>query len=47
MSGFLIAGVGIVYAVISFEQFRAGNAALGITFAGYSFSNVGLWWAAS
>lgn len=47
MSGFLIAGVGIVYAVIAFEQFRSGNAAMGIVFAGYAASNVGLYWAAS
>ena len=43
MSGTLVAIVGVIYAVISFEQFTKGNPSMGIVFAGYSFSNVGLW----
>ena len=43
MSGALIAGVGLVYAYISFEQFFYGDPWLGIVFGGYSLSNVGLW----
>lgn len=46
MSGPLIIGVGIVYAVISAMQTVKGNAAMGIVFAGYAFSNIGLWMAA-
>ena len=43
VSGALIAGVGLVYAYISFEQFFYGDPWLGIVFGGYSLSNVGLW----
>ncbi len=43
MSGTLVAIVGVIYAVISIEQFAHGNPGMGICFAGYSFSNVGLW----
>lgn len=47
MSAWLIAGVGVVYAYIALEQvIRHGNISLGITFAGYAFSNIGLWMAA-
>lgn len=45
MSGPLIAGVGLVYAFVAWQQFRAGNAPLAVVFAGYAFSNVGLVWA--
>lgn len=43
MSGFLIAFVGFVYAAIAIEQFVKGNSGMGIVFAGYAFSNAGLW----
>lgn len=43
MSAALIAGVGLVYAYISFEQFAYGDAWLGVVFGGYSLSNIGLW----
>ena len=46
MSAALIAGVGLVYAYIAAEQFYLGNPSVGITFAGYSFSNIGLWFLA-
>ena len=39
---YLVIGVGIVYAVIAVNQFIKGNTSMGITFAGYAFSNVGL-----
>lgn len=42
MSQWLVAGVGVVYALIAVQQFRAGNAPLAVVFAGYAFSNVGL-----
>lgn len=41
-SMWLTAGVGFVYATISYLQFKANNIAMGITYAGYAFSNVGL-----
>jgi hypothetical protein len=43
MSGALIAGVGIIYAYISVEQFIWGSPWLGVVFGGYALSNVGLW----
>ena len=42
MSSWLVAGVGVVYAVIAVQQLRAGNVPGAIVFAGYAFSNVGL-----
>jgi hypothetical protein len=41
MSGWLIAGVGLVYLGVSVEQALKGNWGMGIVFAGYAFSNVG------
>lgn len=46
MSAGLIALVGVIYACISAEQFIKHDPAMGIVFAGYAFSNVGLWWLA-
>lgn len=46
MSAWLIALVGCIYAFIAVDSARAGHTALAITFAGYSFSNIGLWMAA-
>lgn len=43
MSAALIAGVGIVYAYVAFEQFVYGDPWLGVAFGGYAFSNIGLW----
>lgn len=43
MSGWLILAVGVTYAAISLEQFLKGNPGMGVVFAGYSFSNAGLW----
>lgn len=43
MSGTLIALVGVVYAYIAFEQLMKGNPAMGMVFAGYAFSNIGLY----
>lgn len=39
----MIIAVGLVYAYISIEQFLKGNVGMGIVFAGYSFSNYGLY----
>jgi hypothetical protein len=44
MSGWLIALTGAIYAAVSVEQFVKGEPAMGIVYAGYSFSNCGLWW---
>jgi hypothetical protein len=46
MNAWLIALVGIIYAVIAVDSYRLGNTSLAIVFAGYAFSNVGLWMAA-
>ena len=46
MAAWLIALIGVVYAVVAFDLIRTGNLGLGIAFAGYAFSNVGLWIAA-
>ncbi|HET8689579.1 MAG TPA: hypothetical protein VFM18_23460 [Methanosarcina sp.] len=42
MSAPLIAITGLIYAYISFDQILKGNTSMGIVYAGYSFSNVGL-----
>jgi hypothetical protein len=46
MSSHLIAVVGVIYAVISIDQFMRSSPEMGIVYAGYAFSNVGLWWLA-
>lgn len=46
MSAGLIVFVGVIYAVISAEQFLKGSPAMGIVFAGYAFSNAGFWFVA-
>lgn len=43
MSGPLIALTGLIYLYVSLDQFRHGNTAMGLTYAGYAFSNVGLY----
>lgn len=46
MGPWLIILVGAIYAYIAAESVFKGDAALGTVFAGYAFSNVGLWLAA-
>lgn len=46
MSAWLIAAVGFVYLAVAVENYAKGNTPMAITFAGYAFSNVGLWWMA-
>ena len=46
MAAWLIAIIGVVYAVVAADLLRVGNTGLGIAFAGYAFSNVGLYLAA-
>ena len=43
MSGWLIALTGVIYLGVAVEQALKGNAAMCIIYAGYSFSNVGLY----
>lgn len=43
MSAWLIAVIGVVYAVIAIDLFVKGNIGLGIAFVGYSLGNVGLY----
>lgn len=43
MSGWLILAVGLVYGYIAVENFVKGNISMGIVFAGYAFSNYGLY----
>ena len=42
MSAWLIAIIGVVYAVVALDLIRSGNIGLGIAFVGYSIGNVGL-----
>jgi len=43
MSAWLIVAVGVAYAVVAAEQITKGNIYMAIVYAGYSFSNVGLY----
>ena len=42
MGPWLIAFVGLVYLFVSVEQFTKGSVPNAIIFAGYAFSNIGL-----
>jgi len=44
MAGWLIIIVGLIYACIAFLEWRAGHWPQAIIFAGYSFSNIGLYY---
>lgn len=46
MSAFLIALTGLIYAYVAAEQFMVGNNMLAIVYAGYAFSNIGLYYLA-
>jgi hypothetical protein len=43
MSAWLIAMVGVVYAVVAIDLIVKGNTGLGIAFVGYALGNVGLY----
>lgn len=43
MSGWLIALTGAIYAYIALEQGYRGNWPMCVVYAGYAFSNVGLY----
>ena len=46
MSAWLIAIIGVVYAVVAADLLIRGNIGLGIAFVGYYIGNVGLYLAA-
>ena len=43
MSGNLIVLTGLIYLWVAIEQAYRGQPGLAIAYAGYAFSNVGLW----
>lgn len=43
MSPVLILVVMVIYAIISVDLFISGKPAMAAVFAGYAFSNIGLW----
>lgn len=43
MSPALVVFVGVIYAYIACEQFYMANPSMGVVYAGYAFSNIGLW----
>jgi hypothetical protein len=43
MSGWLICVTGLIYGYIAVEQAFKGNTSMFIVYAGYAFSNVGLY----
>ena len=43
MSGPLILFVMVIYGIVSVDQFLRGNVGMGIAWAGYSVSNIGLY----
>lgn len=47
MSAFLIAITGVIYAYVALEQGLKANPWLAIVYAGYAFSNIGLYYLAS
>jgi hypothetical protein len=46
MSGWLIAITGLIYAWVALEQYWLGHGHMAMVYAGYSFSNVGLYYMA-
>jgi hypothetical protein len=47
MSGHLIAVTGVIYTYVFIDQFIKGNVGMGLAYAGYAFSNIGLFLAVS
>jgi hypothetical protein len=45
MSGWLIGVTGLIYTYVFVDQFVKGNAGMSIAYAGYAFSNIGLYMA--
>lgn len=47
MSGWLIILTGLIYLYVSVDLMLSGKVGLGMAYAGYAFSNVGLYLAAT
>lgn len=47
MSGWLIILTGLIYLYVSIDLIWSGKVGLGMAYAGYAFSNVGLYLAAT
>lgn len=47
MAGWLIALTGCIYAFVAFDLARQGKVGLAVAYAGYAFSNIGLYLAAT
>jgi hypothetical protein len=47
MSGWLIVLTGLIYGFVFIDQLIKGNTGMGIAYAGYAFSNIGLFMAVS
>ena len=43
VSHYIVGVVGVGYAVVGIQQFKAGNAGSAIMWWGYAFSQIGLW----
>ncbi|CAB5171117.1 hypothetical protein UFOVP155_68 [uncultured Caudovirales phage] len=43
MSAWLIILTGAIYAYVAIEQGMKGNTGMAMAYAGYAFSNIGLW----
>jgi hypothetical protein len=44
MSATLILAVAVVYTLVAYDQWRAGNPGMAVAWAGYAVANVGLAW---
>ena len=45
MSGWLIGVTGLIYTYVFIDQLVKGNIGMGLAYAGYAFSNIGLYMA--
>jgi hypothetical protein len=45
MSGWLIGLTGLIYTYVFIDQLFKGNMGMGLAYAGYAFSNIGLYMA--
>lgn len=43
MSSWLIALVGVIYAVVAIDLYRTGKSYLALMFVGYAIAQVGVW----
>lgn len=45
MSKWMIIASGVMYLYVAIEQYIKGNAPMALAYAGYAFSNIGLYYA--